>query len=72
MIGKIIMYVITFLAGIVCFLKPKFVWDVTKKSICINDCVPPNWRLLEIRINGVAFIFGVIYLVISDIVKCFT
>ena len=33
--------------------KPEFVYDITVRSICINDCNPTKFRIFRIRLEGV-------------------
>lgn len=69
LIMRIVFFIIFFVVGIASTLNPKFIWDITKKSITINDCEPSNWRLIEIRVSGVMFIFAAVYLLVDYLIQ---
>lgn len=73
LISRIVFSVICLVVGIASTLNPKFIWNITKKSITINDREPSisrkKWELIEIRVSGVMFIFAAVYLLVDYLIQ---
>lgn len=73
LISQIVFSVICLVIGIASTLNPKFIWNITNKSITINDREPSISRkkreLIEIRVTGVMFIFAAIYLLLDYLIQ---
>ncbi len=50
---ELLLSVLAFFIGVFMICKPEFVYDITVRSICINDCNPTKFRIFRIRLEGV-------------------